>query len=55
MPAQVKPGATELTLVNNTSSRLKSGSYALLCFLTDGAGSPPHVVKAKMLQEVTVS
>ena len=33
---------------------LKSGSYALLCFLTDRAGSPPHVIKAKMLQEVTV-
>jgi len=31
-----------------------SGSYALLCFITDRAGSPPHVIKAKMIQEVKV-
>jgi hypothetical protein len=33
---------------------LTSGSYALLCFITDRAGSPPHVIKAKMIQEVKV-
>ena len=33
---------------------LQSGSYALLCFLTDRAGGPPHVVKAKLIQEVKV-
>jgi hypothetical protein len=33
---------------------LQSGSYALLCFLTDRAGSPPHLIKAKMIQEVKV-
>jgi hypothetical protein len=34
---------------------LKPGSYALLCFLTDRAGGPPHVIKAKMIQEVKVA
>ena len=33
---------------------LESGSYALLCFITDREGSPPHVIKAKMIQEVKV-
>ena len=33
---------------------LESGSYAVLCFITDRAGSPPHVIKAKMIQEVKV-
>jgi hypothetical protein len=35
--------------------QLKPGSYALLCFLTDRAGGPPHVIKAKMIQEVKVA
>jgi plastocyanin len=32
---------------------LKKGSYAVLCFLSDKAGGPPHFTKG-MLQEVTV-
>lgn len=32
---------------------LKSGRYALVCFIPDRAGSPPHVAKG-MLSEVTV-
>jgi hypothetical protein len=52
--------ASEVTAVLDSGGKevdtveLKSGSYALLCFLTDRAGSPPHVITAKMLQEVTV-
>jgi hypothetical protein len=34
---------------------LESGSYALLCFITDREGSPPHVLKAKMIKEVKVA
>lgn len=33
---------------------LEAGSYALLCFITDRAGGPPHVAKG-MLREVEVS
>ena len=36
------------------TAELRSGSYALLCFITDRAGGPPHVIKAKMIQEVKV-
>ena len=32
---------------------LKKGSYAVLCFMNDKAGGPPHFAKG-MLQEVTV-
>ena len=52
--------ASEITAVLDAGGKqvetveLQSGSYALLCFLSDRAGSPPHVIKAKMLQEVTV-
>jgi hypothetical protein len=28
--------------------------YALLCFVNDRSGGPPHVIKAKMIQEVKV-
>ena len=59
-PPPVDFDASEITAVLDSGGKevdtveLKSGSYALLCFLTDRAGSPPHVIKAKMLQEVTV-
>jgi hypothetical protein len=52
--------ASEITAVLDTGGKevetveLQSGSYALLCFLTDRAGGPPHVIKAKMIQEVRV-
>ena len=32
---------------------LQSGRYALLCFASDRAGGPPHVVKG-MVSEMTV-
>ena len=53
--------ASEITAVLDAGGRqvetveLQSGSYALLCFLSDRAGSPPHVIKAKMIQEVKVA
>ena len=53
--------ASEITAVLDSGGKevdtveLKSGSDALLCFLTDRAGSPPHVIKAKMIQEVKVA
>jgi hypothetical protein len=59
-PPPVDFDASEVTAVLDSGGKqvdtieLKSGSYALLCFLTDRAGSPPHVIKAKMLQEVKV-
>ena len=36
-----------------TRLTLKSGKYALLCFIPDRKGGPPHVAKG-MLQEVTI-
>ena len=59
-PPPVDFDASEITAVLDTGGKevetveLQSGSYALLCFLTDRAGGPPHVIKAKMLQEVKV-
>jgi hypothetical protein len=59
-PPPVDFDASEITAVLDSGGKevdtveLKSGSYALLCFLSDRAGSPPHVIKAKMLQEVNV-
>jgi hypothetical protein len=53
--------ASEITAVLDAGGKqvetveLQSGSYALLCFLSDRAGSPPHVIKAKMIQEVKVA
>ncbi len=53
--------ASEVTAVLDAGGKqvetiqLQSGSYALMCFLTDRAGSPPHVIKAKMIQEVKVA
>ena len=53
--------ASEITAVLDAGGKqvetveLRSGSYALLCFLSDRAGSPPHVIKAKMIQEVKVA
>ena len=32
---------------------LRKGKYALVCFIADRAGGPPHVAKG-MLQEVAV-
>ena len=42
-------GATE-----NVELELKSGKYALLCFISDRAGGPPHVAKG-MISEATVN
>jgi hypothetical protein len=59
-PPPIDFDASEITAVLDSGGKevdtieLKSGSYALLCFLTDRAGSPPHVIKAKMIQEVKV-
>jgi hypothetical protein len=59
-PPPIDFDASEVTAVLDTGGKevdtveLKSGSYALLCFLSDRAGSPPHVIKAKMIQEVKV-
>ena len=59
-PPPVDFDASEITAVLDRGGKqietveLQSGSYALLCFLTDRAGSPPHVIKAKMIQEVKV-
>ena len=59
-PPPVDFDASEVTAVLDSGGKevetveLQSGSYALLCFLTDRAGSPPHVIKAKMIQEVKV-
>ena len=59
-PPPVDFDASEVTAVLDSGGKevdtveLTSGSYALLCFLTDRAGSPPHIVKAKMIQEVKV-
>ena len=60
-PPPVDFDASEVTAVLDAGGRqvetveLQSGSYALLCFLSDRAGSPPHVIKAKMIQEVKVA
>jgi hypothetical protein len=60
-PPPVDFDASEITAVLDTGGKqvetleLKSGSYALLCFIGDRAGSPPHVIKAKMIQEVKVA
>jgi hypothetical protein len=59
-PPPVDFDASEITAVLDGGGKqvetveLASGSYALLCFITDRAGSPPHVIKAKMTQEVKV-
>jgi hypothetical protein len=59
-PPPVDFDASEITAVLDSGGKevdtveLQSGTYALLCFLGDRAGSPPHVVKAKMIKEVTV-
>ena len=39
--------------VENVELELKSGKYALLCFISDRAGGPPHVAKG-MISEATV-
>jgi hypothetical protein len=60
-PPPVDFDASEITAVLDTGGRqvetvqLQSGSYALMCFITDRAGSPPHAIKAKMVQEVKVA
>ena len=46
--AVIDGGQEQLTEVD-----LKSGSYALLCFIPDRAGGPPHVAKG-MISEVKV-
>jgi hypothetical protein len=59
-PPPVDFDASEVTAVLDSGGKevdtveLTSGSYALLCFLTDRAGSPPHLIKAKMIQEAKV-
>ena len=37
----------------NVELELKSGKYALLCFISDRAGGPPHAAKG-MISEATV-
>jgi hypothetical protein len=60
-PPPVDFDASEVTAVLDIGGKqvetveLESGSYALLCFITDRAGGPPHVIKAKMIQEVKVA
>jgi hypothetical protein len=60
-PPPVDFDASEITAVLDKGGKevetveLASGSYALLCFLGDRAGSPPHLIKAKMIQEVKVA
>ena len=60
-PPPVDFDASEVTAVLDTGGKqvetveLQSGSYALMCFITDRAGSPPHAIKAKMVQEVKVA
>jgi hypothetical protein len=59
-PPPVDFDASEITAAIDTGGKevetveLQSGSYALLCFLPDRAGGPPHVIGAKMIQEVKV-
>jgi hypothetical protein len=60
-PPPVDFDASEVTAVLDRAGKqvetveLQSGSYALMCFITDREGSPPHAIKAKMLQEVKVA
>jgi hypothetical protein len=60
-PPPVDFDTSEVTAVLDAGGKqvetiqLQSGRYALMCFLTDRAGSPPHVIKAKMIQEVKVA
>ena len=60
-PPPVDFDASEITAVLDTGGKqvetveLQSGSYALMCFITDREGSPPHAIKAKMIQEVKVA
>jgi hypothetical protein len=37
----------------NVELELKSGKYALVCFISDRAGGPPHAAKG-MISEATV-
>jgi hypothetical protein len=59
-PPPIDFDASEITAVLDSGGKevdtveLRSGSYALLCFVADRAGGPPHVIKAKMIQEVKV-
>ena len=52
-PPTVDFDASEITAVLDTGGKevatveLQSGSYALLCFLTDRAGGPPHVIRPR--------
>jgi hypothetical protein len=60
-PPPVDFDASEVTAVLDRGGKqvetveLEPGSYALMCFMPDRAGSPPHVIKAKMIQEVKVT
>jgi hypothetical protein len=60
-PPPVDFDGSEITAVLDKGGKqvetveLQSGSYALMCFITDREGSPPHVIKAKMIQEVKVA
>jgi hypothetical protein len=59
-PPPIDFDASEITAVLDSGGKevdtveLQSGSYALLCFINDREGGPPHVIKAKMIQEVKV-
>ncbi len=60
-PPPVDFDASEITAVLDRGGKqvetveLQSGSYALMCFIPDREGSPPHAIKAKMVQEVKVA
>jgi hypothetical protein len=59
-PPPIDFDASEITAVLDAGGKevdtveLQSGSHALLCFANDRSGGPPHVIKAKMIQEVKV-
>jgi hypothetical protein len=57
-PPLERENALETTVIDGgkeqlTEVELKSGSYALLCFIPDRAGGPPHVAKG-MISEAKV-
>jgi hypothetical protein len=60
-PPPVDFDASEVTTVLDSGGKqvetvqLQSGSYVLMCFLSDRSGGPPHVLKAKMIREVKVA
>jgi hypothetical protein len=60
-PPPIDEAGSSSTTVLDTGNKqvetfeLESGTYALACFISDRAGSPPHAIKAKMVKEVKVA